>query len=97
KVILPKIENNCTHVWHLFVLQVEKRDTFMEYLNKNGIESIIHYPIPPHLSEAYAYLGYKKGSFNIAENYSDKVVSIPLFIGMEDEEVSYIIKIINEY
>lgn len=97
KVILPKIENNCTHVWHLFVLQVEERDTFMEYLKKNGIESIIHYPIPPHLSEAYAYLGYKKGSFNIAENYSDKVVSIPLFIGMKDEEVSYIIKIINEY
>ncbi|MGO1043861.1 DegT/DnrJ/EryC1/StrS family aminotransferase [Clostridioides difficile] len=97
KVILPKIEKNCTHVWHLFVLQVEERDTFMEYLKKNGVESIIHYPIPPHLSEAYAYLGFKKGSFNIAENYSNKVVSIPLFVGMKDEEVSYVIKIINEY
>lgn len=69
----------------------------MEYLKKNGIEFIIYYLILLYLFEVYVYLGYKKGSFNIVENYLDKVVSIFLFIGMEDEEVSYIIKIINEY
>ena len=66
-VVLPKIRNKSTHVWHLFVIQCDERDRFQEYLNKNGIGSMVHYPIPPHLSEAYNYLGYKEGDFPIAE------------------------------
>lgn len=60
KVILPKIREGAEHVWHLFVVQTEERDKLQSYLQENGIGTQIHYPIPPHLSEAYKRLGYKK-------------------------------------
>jgi len=96
-IILPKVRNDCEMVWHQFVIRVEGRDKFVEHLNSKGIGSIVHYPIPPHLSEAYAYLGYRKGAFPIAEDYADTVLSLPLFNGMTDEEVSYIIDCVNAY
>ena len=96
-ILLPKVKKNCTHVWHLFVIRVEKRDQFQKYLEKNGIGSVIHYPIPPHLSEAYKYLGYKKGDFPITEKYAETVLSLPLYNGMKDEEINYVIEKINNY
>ena len=63
KIVLPKIRKGAEHVWHLFVVQTENRDKLQNYLNENGIGTQIHYPIPPHLSEAYKYLGYKKEIF----------------------------------
>ncbi len=97
KIKLPLINDNCTAVWHLFVLGVEDRDNFIGYLNKNGIDNLVHYPIPPHLSEAYKYLGYEKGSFPLTENYAKRVISIPIFNGMKDEEIDYVVNIINKY
>lgn len=94
---LPKIDKNCTHVWHLFVVQVEEREKFQNYLKENNIGSVIHYPIPPHLSEAYEYLGYKKGDFPITEKYTETVLSLPLYNGMTDEEINYVIEKINSY
>lgn len=94
---LPKLKENCTHVWHLFVVKVEDRDKFQKYLEKNGVGIVIHYPIPPHLSKAYKYLGYKVGDFPITENYANTVVSLPLYNGMTKEEIDYVIKKINEY
>lgn len=94
---LPKVDKDCTHVWHLFVVQVEEREKFQNYLNENNIGSVIHYPIPPHLSEAYEYLGYKKGDFPITEKYAETVLSLPLYNGMTDEEIDYVINIINTY
>ena len=94
---LPKVDKNCTHVWHLFVVQVEEREKFQNYLNENNIGSVIHYPIPPHLSEAYEYLGYKKGDFSITEKYAETVLSLPLYNGMTDEEIDYVIEKINSY
>lgn len=94
---LPKIDKNCTHVWHLFVVQVEEREKFQNYLNENNIGSVIHYPIPPHLSEAYEYLGYKKGDFPITEKYAETVLSLPLYNGITDEEIDYVIEKINNY
>lgn len=94
---LPKINKDCSHVWHLFVIRINNRDNFQKYLEKNGIGTVSHYPIPPHLSEAYGYLGYKKGDFPITENYASTVLSLPLFNGMADKEISYVIKKINEY
>ena len=69
----------------------------MEYLDKNEIGSIIHYPIPPHLSEAYRYLGYQRGDFPIAERYADEVLSIPMYNGMTDEEQTYVIEALNRF
>lgn len=94
---LPKIRENCSHVWHLFVVRVNNREKFQRYLEENGIGSVIHYPIPPHLSEAYKYLGYKEGDFPITENYAKTVLSLPLYNGMAKEELDYVIDIINKY
>lgn len=94
---LPKLRENCTHVWHLFVVKVEDRDKFQKYLEENGVGTVIHYPIPPHLSEAYKYLRYKVGDYPITEDYANTVVSLPLYNGMAKEEIDYVIEKINEY
>lgn len=94
---LPVIRTSCETVWHQFVVRVKKRENFMDYLNSKEIGSIIHYPIPPHLSEAYAYLGFKKGDFPITENYANSVLSLPLYCGMREVEQNYVIEIINKY
>ncbi len=97
KIILPKIREGATHIWHQFVIKCGTRDALIEYLNENNIGTIIHYPIPPHLSEAYAYLGIKKGSLLITEKYAETVLSIPLYNGMTKDEQDYVIECINKY
>ena len=94
---LPNIKENCTHVWHLFVIRVENRKKFQKYLEANEIGTVIHYPIPPHLSKAYDYLGYKKGDFPITEKYAETVLSLPIYNEMKKEEIDYVIDIINKY
>lgn len=97
KVILPKIREEAEHVWHLFVVKVSNRVKFQEYLIQNGVGTQIHYPIPPHLSKAYKYLGYNDGDLPITENYSNTVISLPLYEGMTDEEIDYVIEVLNKY
>lgn len=97
KILLPKVRKNCTSVWHLFVVRCEERTAFREYLAGEGIGTDIHYPVPPHLSEAYKDFSWKKGDFPIAENFADTVVSIPIFNGMRSEEVNKVIDVINSF
>ncbi len=94
---LPQLREGSTSVWHLFVVKTDMRDKLQEYLEKNEIGSVIHYPIPPHLSKAYEYLGYKNGDFPITENYANTLLSLPFYNGMTDEEIEYVIKTINAY
>lgn len=94
---LPKIREGATHIWHQFVIHCKERDRLIEYLNENEIGSIIHYPIPPHLSEAYQYLEYKKGAFPITEQYANEVLSLPLYNGMTKEEQTKVIEVINSF
>lgn len=94
---LPKISNDCSHVWHLFVVKTESRDKFQKYLEENGVGTVIHYPIPPHLSEAYKYLGYKKEDFPITKKYAEQVLSLPVYNEMKKEEIDYVIDVINNY
>ena len=96
-IVLPEIKTGCETVWHQFVVQVNNRKKFIDYLNSKNIGSIIHYPIPPHLSDAYSYLNLKKGDFPITENLADTVLSLPLYNGMTKEEQDYIIDNINYY
>ena len=96
-ITLPRIREGATHIWHQFVIRCDSRDDLLEYLDKKGIGTIIHYPIPPHLSEAYAYLGIGEGALPITERYAKTVLSIPLYNGMTREEQDYVIKAINEY
>ncbi|MBQ8858080.1 MAG: DegT/DnrJ/EryC1/StrS family aminotransferase [Lachnospiraceae bacterium] len=97
KIKLPEVRENCTAVWHQFVIRCEERDRLIEYLDEKGIGTIIHYPIPPHLSEAYAYLGYKEGSFPITEKYAKTVLSIPMYCGMTEEEQTQVIEALNAF
>lgn len=97
-VILPEVRPGADSSWHQYVIRVPHfRNEMMEYLKKQGIGTIIHYPIPPHLSEAYRYLGYGKGSFPIAEKEADEVLSIPIYNGMTEEEQNYVIAAINQF
>lgn len=96
-IILPKTRDGATHIWHQFVIRTARRNELIKYLEDKGIGTIIHYPIPPHLSEAYSYLGYKKGAFSITEKYADTVLSIPLYNGMTGDELDYIIEAVNEF
>ncbi len=96
-VILPNIREDATHTWHLFVIRTLKREMFRRYLSDNDIMTDIHYPIPPHLSKALAYLEHSTGDFPITENYADTVVSLPIFDGMTEAEADIVIAIINQY
>lgn len=94
----PLIRPGADSTWHQFVIHIPNyRDQLMEYLKKRDIGTLIHYPIPPHLSEAYAYLGHKKGDFPIAEKYADDILSIPIYNGMTDEEQETVISALNEF
>ena len=97
KIILPEIREGSEHVWHQFVVRVEEREKFQNYLEQNEIKTIVHYPIPPHLAECYQSLGYKRGDFPITEKFSDEVVSLPMFNGMTREEIDFVIKVLNNY
>ena len=95
---LPRIRPGGDSSWHQFVIHVPGyRNELMEYLKERDIGTLIHYPIPPHLSEAYAYLGYKKGDFPIAEKYADEVLSLPMYNGMTVEEQETVIDAINDF
>ena len=97
KIELPKVRENCTAVWHQYVIRCEERDRLIEYLDEKGIGTIIHYPLPPHLAEAYNYLGYKEGAFPITEKCAKTVLSIPMYVGMTEEEQTQVIEAINAF
>lgn len=94
---LPKIREYADHVWHLFVVKTNNRAKLQKYLLEKGIGTQVHYPIPPHLSKAYQYLGYEKGDFPITENYAATILSLPLYEGMTQSEVDYVIEMLNHY
>jgi len=94
---LPKILTNARHVWHLFVVQTKERNKLQKYLADNGIGTQIHYPVPPHLSEAYKYLGYKNNSFPITEEKAQTSLSLPLYAGMKDNGIKYVVDALNSW
>ena len=87
-IILPFVNTKADHVYHLYVIQCERRDKLQQYLSANGVGTMIHYPVPPHLQEAYQSLGYKQGDFPMAEQLAKTCLSLPLFPGMTDEQVT---------
>lgn len=95
KVKLPQVSKGCIHVWHQFVIRVENRENFQKYLENKGIMTMVHYPIAIHKQKAYKE--YNNESLPIAEMLAEEVVSIPMYYGLSDEEIYYIIKVINNY
>ena len=97
KIVLPKVREGVSHVFHQFVIRCKERDALITYLSEKGIDTIIHYPVPPHLSKAYAYLGKKVGDYPITEQYANEVLSIPMFNGLTVEEQDRVIEALNAF
>ena len=96
-LVLPKTVTNASHVYHLFVIRTSKRNELQQFLADNGIGSLIHYPIPPHLQEAYKNLGYKKGDFPIAEQMAETCLSLPIYPYLKEEQISEVCDTIKKF
>lgn len=94
---LPMVKEGATSVWHQFVVKTDQREKLMDFLAANNIQTLIHYPIPPHLSKAYQYLNIHKGVLPVTEDYAHRVLSLPIYTGMHDEEVDYVIEKILDF
>lgn len=97
RVILPTVEKDRVPVWHIFGIRCAERDELEIYLNKKGIGTNKHYPIPIHLQECYKDLGFAEGAYPIAEEISRTELSIPMYYGMTEEEIDYVIDSINDF
>ena len=96
KVILPEKPTDGTeHVWHLFVIRANERDQLQTYLSEGGVQTLIHYPIPPHHQEAYSE--WKQYSFPLTEQIHKEVLSLPISPVMSEQEVGQVIALINAY
>lgn len=93
----PGIREGADHVYHQYVLRCGERDRLQDYLSGQGIQTQIHYPVPPHLAECYAYLGYREGDLPVTERYAKEVLSLPLYTGITKEEQDYVIEKLNEF
>lgn len=96
-LILPQIASGCTSNYHLYVVRTNQRDMLQTHLAAKGIGTLIHYPVPPHLQDAYSELGYKKGDFPIAEEIADTCLSLPIYPGLTDAEINYICQSVREF
>ena len=94
---LPKVDDGATTVWHQFVVRTKNRERMITFLEEHGIETAIHYPVPPHLQVAYKNLGYELGDLPITEKYADEVLSLPLYNGMEENEIQKVIDALNGF
>lgn len=97
RVILPKIRLDANHVYHVFALLCEERDKLQQHLADCGINTLIHYPIPPHMQKCYSNLGCHEGDYPISERYAKCELSLPIYNGMPDEEVTQVINAINSF
>ena len=97
KVITPIVKEECVPVWHIYGVRCADRDALEKYLNDMGIGTNKHYPIPMHLQECYSDLNLPQGALPIAEKISATELSLPMYYGMTDEEIQYVIDAINEF
>lgn len=96
KIVLPTRDDEVEQVWHIFSVRCQNRDSVSVYLEENEIGTNRHYPVPIHLQECYNDLGYKRGDLPVSELISDTQLSLPMYYGMTDTQVNYIIEKINE-
>ncbi len=97
RIVLPYVNPDCIPVWHIYGVRCSERDVLERYLNDKGIGTNKHYPIPMHLQKCYKDLKLPKGSLPVAEEISSTELSLPIYYGMTDEEVRYVIHEINEF
>lgn len=96
-IVVPYVDPKAEHVYHLYVIQCQQRNEMQQYLSEQGIATMIHYPVPPHLQQAYQSLGYQEGDFPKAEQLAKTGLSLPLFPGMTDEQVVLVVNHIKKF
>ena len=96
-VTLQGVLPGCTPVYHLFMVQTARRDALRQFLQDRGVQTGIHYPTPIHLQPAYADHGWKKGDFPVAEELASRIVSLPMFPELRDEQVDYVCEQVGEF
>ena len=97
KIVLPMVGDNCVPVWHVFGIRCQERDALEKHLNDKEIGTNKHYPIPIHLQECYRELGFQRGDFPIAEEISATELSLPMYYGMTEEQIDYVIETVNAF
>lgn len=93
---LPAVPDWAEPAWHLFVITSPKRDAIAASLKAEGVETIIHYPVPPHLQQAYEDLGHGQGAFPIAERLADEVLSLPIGPHLSNDQVDQVIEAVRK-
>lgn len=96
-ILPPKTEKEYEHIYHVFVIRCDERDALEKYLADKGIGTVKHYPTPMHLQGAYADLKLKKGDLPVAEKISETVLSLPMYYGMTDKQIDYVIDAVNKF
>jgi dTDP-4-amino-4,6-dideoxygalactose transaminase len=98
-VVTPKVLEGATHVYHLYVIRVERgsRDELQRFLRERGVHTGIHYPQPLHLTPALRFLGYTAGDFPIAERFASQILSLPMYPELTREQIEYVTTCIHEY
>lgn len=96
-VTLPVEADFASSVYHLYVILVDDREDFQQFLSDKGIGTGLHYPLPLHLQKAYAHLGYKDGSFPVTESVAKSLISLPMFPELTREQIEYVVQCIKEF
>ena len=94
---IPKRQPNKKYVYHLYMVIAKNRDGLLSYLNENGIEAKIHYPIPLHLQPAFAGSGYQEGNFPVTESQCKSIITLPVHQHLTEEQIDYTIEKIKEF
>ncbi len=96
-IVKPIEKEYAYHIYHLFVIRCQRRDELQQYLLNNGIQTLIHYPVPVHLQSAYKDLNIKPGTLPVTEKYADEILSLPMYPELTDDDVFYVADKINEF
>jgi dTDP-4-amino-4,6-dideoxygalactose transaminase len=96
-IVVPQEASGRKHVYHLFVIQTGYRDQLQAFLTEQGIGTGLHYPIPLHLQDAYASLGYSNGDFPVTERVADRGISLPMFAELTDEQIEFVVNAIRSF
>jgi dTDP-4-amino-4,6-dideoxygalactose transaminase len=97
QVSAPLVREGSTHVYHVYSLRCERRDELRAFLQEKGVSTGLHYPVPPHMQQAYAHLGYGKGDFPVSERLAGELLSLPMFPSITTDEVDYVCESIRGF
>lgn len=96
-VVLPRVDAGGDHIWHLFVIRSDERNGLQGHLTTQGVQTMLHYPVPPHLQEAYRYLGLREGAFPIAERIHRECLSLPMGPHLTEDQVGVVVEAIRAF